>query len=147
MKQWQGIILHHSESNDHGTLLDIEDIRKWHVKENGWSDIGYHFVVERYKGKYVVLMGRSLEQPGAHAKGFNNTHIGICLVGNYDLIEPSTEAYNVLENLIRTLKHVYGIMDNNIMGHRDTYNLLGEKAVKTCPGKRFDVAKAISGIY
>lgn len=146
MKTWQGIILHHSESNDHGTLLDTEDIIKWHTKENGWSDIGYHFIVESYKGKTIIVKGRSLEKAGAHAKGFNNTHIGICLIGNYDLIEPSPEAYKVLSNLITVLKHVYDIMDNNIIGHRDTYTLLGEKAVKTCPGKKFEIAKAISGV-
>lgn len=143
MKQWQGIVLHHSESNDNGTALDTKDIRKWH-KHQGWNDIGYHFICEKVNDKHMIIPGRSLSRNGAHAKGFNATHIGICLIGNYDLIEPTNEAYRLLNNLITTLKHVYGITDNNILGHRDTYTLLGEKVIKTCPGKKFDIKAAIS---
>ncbi|WP_290890622.1 N-acetylmuramoyl-L-alanine amidase [Arenimonas sp.] len=40
--------------------------------------IGYHFVID-VDG--TVLTGRGLDEPGAHAAGFNAESIGICLVG------------------------------------------------------------------
>lgn len=60
-------------------------LRDIHVGENGWSDIGYHYVIRR-DGK--LEPGRDLdndgdvdEEIGAHAAGFNANSIGICLVG------------------------------------------------------------------
>jgi len=53
-------------------------IRKWHVEENGWSDIGYHKVVKR---DGTIEDGRPASKTGAHAKGFNARSLGICLVG------------------------------------------------------------------
>jgi N-acetylmuramoyl-L-alanine amidase len=76
-REWTGIVVHHSASPLSTT---IRDIRKWHVEENGWSDVGYHFVIE---SDGTVRAGRPLDRIGAHARGRNATHIGICLVG-YD---------------------------------------------------------------
>ena len=27
--------------------IGVEKIKEWHVKENGWEDVGYHFVITR----------------------------------------------------------------------------------------------------
>jgi len=60
--------------------MDIgrDEIKKWHVDGNGWSDIGYHYVIRR-NGK--VETGRNLEIAGAHVAGHNSDSIGICMVG------------------------------------------------------------------
>ena len=58
--------------------IGVKEIRKWHVDENKWSDIGYHDVIRR---NGAIETGRPLEKPGAHAKGHNQNAIGICLVG------------------------------------------------------------------
>ena len=26
--------------------FDVKDIRDWHVNGNGWSDVGYHYVIK-----------------------------------------------------------------------------------------------------
>ena len=80
------LIVHCSDSNvpEHTT----EVIRKWHtdpkkyvkgknVGGRGWSDIGYHWVIEYY-GELVA--GRPIYKLGAHCKGYNDA-IGLCLCG------------------------------------------------------------------
>lgn len=143
MKQWKGVVVHHSETSDSGTLKDMEAIRKYHIKHNGWSEIGYHYVIEKVGGVYRVFAGRSIEKSGAHALGFNNTHIGVCCVGNYDLSGPEDEMYQCLSNLIGVLKNTYGFKESDIIGHRDTYTLRGKKVEKSCPGRRFDMGKIV----
>ena len=58
--------------------IGVEEVRKWHVEENKWSDIGYHFVIRR---DGTVESGRPVERPGAHVKGHNSNSIGIAWVG------------------------------------------------------------------
>lgn len=58
--------------------IGAEEIREWHTRDNGWSDIGYHFVIRR---DGTVEAGRPVEQPGAHCKNHNARSIGVCLVG------------------------------------------------------------------
>lgn len=71
------IVVHCSESPE-GRPDTAEDIRRWHVKGNGWSDIGYHFVIEL---DGTIKEGRPLDKIGAHVKNFNNRSIGVCYVG------------------------------------------------------------------
>lgn len=71
-------IVIHCSATKRGQNVDAERIRRWHVDDNGWSDIGYHYVVERDGS---LVKGRSDDVPGAHVKGFNDRSLGICLVG------------------------------------------------------------------
>lgn len=68
------LIIHCSDSKyaKHG----VEAIRQWHI-ERGWSDIGYHFVIER---NGALKKGRDLDRVGAHTLG-HNKDIGLCLCG------------------------------------------------------------------
>ena len=58
--------------------IGVEKIREWHVDENGWDDVGYHYVVTR---SGVLQSARPEEYQGAHATKVNWRSIGICLVG------------------------------------------------------------------
>ena len=77
MRQIKRIIIHCSATPE-GRDVSVEDIRRMHVKENGWADIGYHFVITL---DGVIHEGWPIEQPGAHCRGCNATSIGICYVG------------------------------------------------------------------
>lgn len=139
-RNWKGIVIHHSKTKDNIILNDFNAIKKYHIEVNHWNDIGYHFVIEKIDDIYVIKTGRTLDKIGAHALGFNGSYIGICCVGDYDIIEPSIEMIDILKKHIAFLKTKFiNIVDKNIIGHRDTYLLRNVPIEKTCPGKKFDM--------
>lgn len=119
------IIVHCSDTY---TRMDIgaEEIRRWHVEDNGWSDIGYHYVIRR---DGVVEKGRPIERSGAHAAGHNTDSIGICVVGGKadNGTAESNFTYHQLSHLgflINSLRKEYGNLE--LYGHRDF-------STKPCP--------------
>ena len=128
--QPHGICIHHSAVDDNPTANDTEAYRRYHVKANGWDDIGYHFVVERINGAPLVKAGRPIAYQGAHCPDLNATHIGICLAGNFDKYPPDADMLETLETLCRDLIAKY-----NIPAHEVTYHC--RYSTKTCPGKKF----------
>lgn len=71
------VVFHCSASNN-PLHDDIEVVRKWHVEDNSWDDVGYHFFI---KSNGELQYGRSLELTPAAQKGFNEGTITICLHG------------------------------------------------------------------
>ena len=125
------IIIHHSATKD-GKTVSWDDIKRYHIYHNDWDDIGYHFGIEAVDNSYEILMGRMPNVQGAHCRGHNHNTIGICCVGNYDLIQPSKFMLVKLTQLLDWLIFEYNIKISNIKGHRDF-------ASKSCPGKLFDL--------
>ena len=85
MRQITEIIVHCAATRPHwmeGRTAQekVAEIRRWHVQENNWADIGYHYIIDR-NGE--VVTGRPLERAGAHVSGRNATTIGICLIGGH----------------------------------------------------------------
>ena len=131
MRTINEIILHCSATTE-GRDVSTEDIRRWHVRSNGWSDIGYHFVVEL---DGTVKAGRPVERSGAHVKGRNRKSIGLCYVGGLgrdgktakDTMNRAQE--QSMLNLITTLRGVYGNVP--VTGHN-------KYAAKACPSFQVD---------
>lgn len=105
------VVVHHSASS---VQTSTEQIRAWHLAR-GWSDIGYHYVIEMEGG---LVRGRPLELIGAHALGHNETSIGVCITGHNGGEHPwdafQIEALRALASLLRAAWP--GIP---ILGHRD----------------------------
>lgn len=133
MRKWQGIILHHSATKDSGTV-SWEAIKEYHTKEKGWSDIGYHCGLEYVGDKIVFQPGRSLDLDGAGCVGKNSTHIQICIVGDFDAVEPTEEMYKKVAHVCKRFMDMYGFGITDIRGHFSY-------APKTCPGKLFNWLK------
>lgn len=125
---WQGVCIHHSATRDSKTS-SWEAIRYYH-RQNGWDDIGYHFGIEDVSGSLRIRFGRPLHRAGAHAIGLNRTHIGICIVGDFDRDLPAIATIEFLALFIVDMARAYGweINDNTIRYHRDVSD-------KTCPGE------------
>jgi len=133
MRKINKIIIHCSAS-DFG---NAQRIREWHL-ENGWSDIGYHYVINNgkvFKDDKInqrvqdgfIEKGRDDSIVGAHTQGQNSNSIGICLIGNKDFTK---EQFNSLDTLLDSLLKAYNLTKNDVYGH---YNF----SSKTCPN--FDV--------
>ncbi len=132
MRKITEIIIHCSATQE-GKDFSAKHIRRWHVNGNGWSDIGYHYVV-RLSG--IIDLGRAEETIGAHSKGHNRNSIGICYVGGLDIKgnpkDTRTEQQDVaLVNLLQALKEKYP--EANVIGHN-------EVSGKACPS--FDVQES-----
>ncbi|WP_419810784.1 N-acetylmuramoyl-L-alanine amidase [Bacterioplanoides sp.] len=133
MRQINRIVIH-STATYADMNVDADWVRQVHVNENGWADIGYHFVICR---DGTVELGRPIATPGAHVRGFNSDSIGIAMVGGLgedDQAEDNftDEQFKALANLITTLDSVEQIAGSEVVGH----NELDSK--KECPC--FDLA-------
>jgi len=109
----------HCTATPEGRDVDVATIRKWHTRDNGWKDIGYHYVVYRDGS---VHPGRPVDQVGAHVAGHNSGSIGVVYVGGCDKsMKPKdtrTDAQKIaLRKLLRELVVKYKI--TTLVGHRD----------------------------
>ena len=147
-------IVHHTAgSNSYSrsqSAAIVRAIELYHVLGNGWNDIGYNFLVDKYgqvfEGRYG---GIDRNVVGAHAQGFNTGSVGVALLGTYTSTAPSAAALRSLEELLAwrldlahvdprsTLTYISGgnprfgagspVFLRAISGHRDT-------GFTTCPG-------------
>lgn len=132
------IILHHSFTEDNELLEDYNAIKRYHTEVRGWSDIGYHWVLEKVGGRLHWIPGRRESTRGAHTKeqNMNYRSIGICIVGNFDEDIPSEEIYREVARKCNEIRKRYpNIGVEDVEPHRKyaTY--------KSCPGKNFDMEK------
>lgn len=119
-------IIVHCTASYEGNAMTVEQIRRMHIRERGWSDIGYHYVV------YLdgsIHNGRDVNISGAHCSGHNLHSIGVVYVGGLakngkakDTRTPAQKAG--LLKLLKELKRLYP--KATIHGHR-------EYARKDCP--------------
>jgi len=104
----------------------VGEIRRWHISPpRNWSDIGYHYVIDR-NGK--AAPGRPMGKDGAHVKGRNSGTVGVCLLGGHgaaatdSFTDHFTDAQRVA--LLRLLEDFPGLP---VTGHNQYAN-------KGCPG-------------
>ena len=98
---------------------DISDVRRWHVEERGWSDVGYHYFI---KANGRIQVGRHLDRIGAHVKGHNKKTIGICLAGG--MSEQGKPENNFTADQLFSLRNLIDILRDwypgvEVLGHRD----------------------------
>ena len=127
MREINSVVIHCADTPN-GRKFTVKDIESWHKQRADWGPspsgkyIGYHYVI------YIngeIAGGRSPEEVGVHAKGYNKNSIGICLIG----MNKFTQAqWDSLKYLVESLLGAYP--DLTVIGHN-------EVSPKTCPG--FDV--------
>jgi hypothetical protein len=147
-------IVHHTAGRNDYTRSEaaaiVRGIELFHVQGNGWNDIGYNFLVDRFGTVYEGRFGGiDRNVVGAHALGFNTGSVGIALLGTYGSAKPSAAAVDAIEQLIAwrlDLAHVdpasfvtyisggseryasgIPVLLNAVSGHRDT-------GFTECPG-------------
>ena len=71
------------------------------MQGNGWNDIGYNFLVDRF-GTVYEGRGGGIDQNviGAHAQGFNSGTVGVALVGNFIAATPTEAQQDALVRLL-----------------------------------------------
>lgn len=79
-------VVHYSEGP---TTQSVRSIQDHHMDGNGWSDIGYNFLVDVRGTAYE---GRGWLGIGAHATGHNTSGIGVCFIGRDGDATPEAKA-------------------------------------------------------
>ena len=149
-------VVHHTAGTNSYTAAQsaaiVRGIQLYHVRGNGWDDIGYNFLVDKFgqifEGRFGGIEANVV---GAHAQGFNTGSTGVAVLGNYGGTGISSAARAALVQLLawrmdvahadplRTLNVLSGgnprfpsgvpVFLRRISGHRDT-------GFTDCPGGR-----------
>lgn len=137
-------VVHHSAGSNSSTNYTqvVRDIYLYHTQVNGWSDIGYNYLISQdgtiYAGRDPAG-GSQDNVRGAHFCGGNSGTLGVCLLGNYETATPTSPTWTSLEQLL-----TYQLLDQEhspfdkfshslgqlaaVVGHRDGCSTL-------CPGE------------
>ncbi|CAN5243421.1 hypothetical protein BH18ACT12_BH18ACT12_21660 [soil metagenome] len=153
----QFALVHHTAGSNSYTAAQsasvVRGIYVYHAQGNGWNDIGYNFLVDRFgqvfEGRYGGIDRNVI---GAHAEGFNTGSTGVAVLGTYGSSAPSAAARSTLANVLAwrlDVAHVdplaaftwasggnarfpsgVPVTLRAVSGHRDT-------GFTTCPGAAF----------
>ena len=82
---------------------------RFHRNSNGWNDIGYNFLVDKYGNLYEGRAG-GVDRPvmGAQAQGYNAQSTGISNLGTHTSVKQSDEALEAMARLIRWKLPLHG---------------------------------------
>ena len=154
----RSVVVHHTVTTNSYSASQVDDmlrgIYRTHAVINGWCDIAYNFLVDRFG---TIWQGRSggtdLPVIGGHTKGFNTWTSGVAVLGNHHTAGAPTNAsvaavqavaawklslhgvdplgYNWLQNRSSSPPHRFAqgswVHMPAVVGHRD----LG---ITACPG-------------
>jgi flagellar hook assembly protein FlgD len=164
-------VVHHTAGTNRYSAAQaaaiVRGIQRYHVLGNGWNDIGYNFLVDKYGRIYEGRAGGLTRNVvGAHAQGFNTGSAGVAVLGSFDSRGISRAAKRALHRLLAwrldvghvdPLSHLsfasygnerYGagtvVRLRAISGHRDT-------GYTSCPGRVLygrlgAIAQTVAGI-
>jgi hypothetical protein len=88
-------------------------ICRYHRNSNGWNDVGYNFLVDRFGAVYEGRAGGvGAAVVGAQAEGFNSYSTGIANIGTFSTVPQSQAALEAMARLIRWKLPLHGYPTN-----------------------------------
>jgi hypothetical protein len=123
------IVVHHSAVPD--TVGPAQIAAAHH--DRGFDDIGYHYLIQP---DGLIVMGRPEAIVGAHALGANDDSIGICLLGDFSSVHPTSHQSHGLSLLLDRCKRRYDIPNEHIYGHCEVPQRDGSTRTTGCPGEQ-----------
>ena len=135
--KWKKIIIHHSAT----PVDDAMNMHRVHKARGMKNGLAYHFVISNGSRKAtdgeVFIGGRWKGQlDGGHVKklSWNQTCIGICLIGNFEIKPPTSRQMKTLEGLCEYLMKRCSIPKSQVTTHKVLH-----KGHTACPGKYFSL--------
>lgn len=129
LSQVNYLAIHHSAGPDTQTA---EEIANYHISNNGWGGIGYHFLVAKDGTVYYV---GDISTARANVANLNEQVIGICLIGNFTSGRiPTNEQLDSVHKLCEFFIESYPDLPNvnsydSVLGHSE----LSDQSTP-CPG-------------
>lgn len=135
------LVVHHTAQTITGDgrsgLERMRALYQYHAVNRGWGDIGYHYVVDE-NGKIYEGKGGGKSVVGGHAYCNNTGTIGIALMGNFEVEQPTQKQMHALQWLLVHLADVYDIdVDDAVRSHGTTRDAIvghGDLISTACPG-------------
>ena len=107
-------IVHHTVTANEYASTDsagiVLGICRYHRDANGWNDIGYNFLVDRY-GQVFEGRAGGVDQAvvGAQAQGYNSNSTGVAVLGTHDALPVSDMTLGALAILIGWKLAIHGV--------------------------------------
>jgi len=131
--KWKKIIIHHSAT----PVDDAMNMHRVHKARGMKNGLAYHFVISNgsrkaFDGEVFIGERWKSQLDGGHVKklSWNQTCIGICLIGNFELKPPSSRQLKALEGLCEYLMKRCSISKSQVTTHKILH-----KGHTACPGK------------
>lgn len=107
------ICIHHSAVA--GTV-PVENVAKYHVDNQGWPGIGYHYYV---KPDGTIYQTQRLETVSYHVSHNNDYSLGICVSGDFTYVPPPQVQIDAAAQLVAWLMQELAITEQKILGHKE----------------------------
>lgn len=135
------LVVHHTAiqvtGDERPSVERVRALYAYHAQNRGWGDIGYHYLLDeegqiyegRAGGDYVV---------GGHVYCSNVGTIGIALLGNFEVEQPTQVQMQSLQWLLDTLARQYSIdLEQQVTFHgKRLQAIVGHREIVStdCPG-------------
>jgi hypothetical protein len=140
----RAVVVHHTvNSNDYSreeAPAIVRSIHAYHTQGQGWCDIGYNLLVDRFGQVYQGRAG-GLRKPvrGSHAGDYNTDTVGVSMIGDYD-VAPLTR--RLKRAMVRLIAWRLGTSYTRIFGKTRIHDLRVPHIVAhsdvmstACPGR------------
>jgi hypothetical protein len=110
----------------------VRGIYAYHTQSNGWPDIGYQFLVDRFGRIFTGRRNAELENPiGAQAGGYNSGTIGVSAMGNFVAATPPSALVAGISRVMAWKAYQYGVDPRGTVSLRTAD---GSSTAKAPPG-------------
>lgn len=125
------IYVHHTAVSRNAQKKQFLPVNRYHQQQFGAYCVssmayfgGYHILIEPDGTEYRY---REDNEEGCHTKGYNDTSLGVCLAGNFDIESPTDAQIKTLKARLKKWTMRFNISPELIYPHRAVAN-------KTCYG-------------
>lgn len=98
-------VIHHTVNSNDYTAGDVpamlRSIQAYHMDANGWDDIAYNILVDRF-GRVWEGRAGGIDQPviGGHTMGFNTGTVGVSVIGDFTSSEPPSATVSAVIDVV-----------------------------------------------
>jgi hypothetical protein len=121
------VVFHHSAGSTTSGAAAVEAIRDWHIRGNGWPDIGYHYLIG---SDGTVYQTEPLNKVSYHVAYHNEYTVGVCFLGHYEHSRPTDAALAAGREVVLLLEKALG-RQLAIKGHAET----NPASTEFCPSR------------
>ena len=128
------IIIHQTDSDDLGDYSPY-DIARYHVQNNGWAGIGYHY--------YIIDSGKIFQtQPlyniSYHTSGYNSNSVGVVISGKHRYDSDKSNAEIIGKKKYKALIYALAKLQNQLPTSTEIISHGSVSTHKTDPNLNMD---------